>query len=113
MNMEYHKIRGVKMNTCTAEAKISYNLAFAYAQEYRSKYRSNKEKFPETAISDFIYEAVQHCIKLWKCSHADSKYNVDAIQACLNAGLRNYFEGDIILDSYEKIGAVFPSLYLK
>lgn len=49
MNMEYHKIRGIRMNTCAAESKIAYNLAFAYTQEYRSKYRSDKEKFPESA----------------------------------------------------------------
>ena len=40
------------------------------------------------------------------------KYDIDAIQAALNAGMENYFNGCSILSSYEEIGKTFPALYL-
>lgn len=37
--MKYHKIRNVSLNVCTAEAKIAYNIAFAYTWDYRDEYK--------------------------------------------------------------------------
>ena len=111
--MIYHKIRGIDKTVCTAEAKIAYNLAFSYADKYRREYRANAEKYSRIAVTEFISEAIAECIRLWKSSRNADKYDIDAIHACLNAGMENYFNEPYgILTSYEAIGKVFPSLYL-
>lgn len=41
------------------------------------------------------------------------KYNLDAIQCCLNAGLHDYLYGNShILNNYEDVGRMFPACYL-
>lgn len=115
--MKYHKIRNVPLKVCTAEAKIAYNLASTYATDYRNTYKKNASHVSEIAISDFIYEAVKWCMKMWKSGNtyqtSSNKYDIDVIFCCLNAGIENYFKGDYaILSSYEEIGRIFPSRYL-
>lgn len=115
--MKYHKIRNIPLNVCTAEAKIAYNLAFAYATEYRNTYKKCAASVSGIAISDFIHEAVNWCMKMWKDGNpyqtTPNKYDIDLIFCCLNAGMENYFKGDYaILSSYEEIGRTFPSRYL-
>jgi hypothetical protein len=42
-----------------------------------------------------------------------SKFDIDAIFCCLNAGLENYLNSKYhIIASYEEIGKIFPALYL-
>lgn len=96
---------------------IAYNLAFTYATDYRNTYKKNASRVSESAISDFIHEAVNWCMKMWKDGEpyqtTPNKYNIDLIFCCLNAGMENYFKGDYaILSSYEEIGRTFPSRYL-
>lgn len=115
--MKYHKIRNVPLNVCTAEAKIAYNLASTYATEYRNVYREHASEVSRIAISDFVSEAVNWCVKMWKDGNTyqstPDKYDIDTIFCCLNAGMENYFKSDYaILSSYEEIGKIFPSLYL-
>ena len=115
--MKYHKIRNIPLKVCTAEAKIAYNLANTYATEYRNEYKKNVLNVSRIAISDFVSEAVNWCIKMWKDGEpyqtTPNKYDIDAIFCCLNAGMENYFKGDYaILSTYEEIGKTFPSLYL-
>ena len=115
--MKYHKIRNVPLNVCTAEAKIAYNLASTYTIEYRNAYKKNVSRVSGIAVSDFIHEAVNWCMKMWKDGEpyqtTPNKYDINAIFCCLNAGMEKYFKGDYaILSSYEEIGKTFPSLYL-
>lgn len=115
--MKYHKIRNVPLDICTGEAKIAYNLAFAYATDYRSEYKKNAANVSKIAVSELVSEAVDWCMKMWKSGNTyqttPNKFNIDLIFCCLNAGMENYFKGDYaILSSYEEIGKTFPSLYL-
>lgn len=112
--MNYHKIKNVDMSVCTCEQKIAYNYATTYAIKYRDTWRNTASKYFEFQRSDFIHDAVQWCMKLlMNNSEIMKKYDVDAIQATLNTGMRNYFESDrTILSSYEDIGRMFPADYL-
>ena len=112
VKMQYHKIRGVEKSVCTAEQKIAYNLAHAYAYEYRQTWKKDKDKYMRFQQSEFIYEAVCWCYKMWKTCRGYDKYNADAIESALRAGMENYFNGNAILCSYEEIGRTFPALYL-
>ena len=40
------------------------------------------------------------------------KYNIDAVQCCLNAGLQNFLEKPFIALNYEEVSAAFPAYYL-
>ena len=111
--MTYHKIRGIDKTVCTAEAKIAYNLASTYAYWQRKEYREDADKYSRIAVTEFISEAIAECIRMWKGCRGAGKYDIDAVNACLNAGMENYFKEPYgILTSYEAIGKVFPSLYL-
>lgn len=110
--MKYKKIRGIDKSVCTAEQMIAYNLAWAYAGKYRDTWKKSAEKYSRIAQTEFIHEAVQWCMK-FADDKIRAKYNVDAIQSCLNAGMENYFNGKYrILSSYEEIGKTFPAYYL-
>ena len=112
--MKYHKIRNVPLDVCTAESKIAYNAAFLHAADYRETWRKTKDKYAGWARSEFIHEAVNWCMKfVMRDENIMKRYDVDAIQCCLNAGMENYFNHEhIFLNSYEEIGNIFKSLYL-
>ena len=110
--MKYHKIKNVPLEVCTAEAKIAYNGAFLDYREILEVYNKCTCNFQR---ADIIREGVQlimnrrilHNVEICK------KYNIDAIQSCLNIGLENYLnEKYHILSSYKEIGQIFKSAYL-
>lgn len=112
--MKYRKIRNIEKSVCTCEQKIAYNYATTYADRYRDTWRKTASKYCEFQKSEFIHDAVQWCMKLlMNNSEFLKKYDVDAIQSALNAGMRNYFDAEhTILTSYEDIGKMFPAYYL-
>ena len=115
--MKYHKIKDIPLEVCTAEAKIAYNLASTYTSEYKATYQKKAHLFPRIAVSDFIDEAVNKCLKMWVNGYTyqttPHKYDIDAIQCCLNAGMEDFFKSEhSILSSYEEIGNIFKSYYL-
>lgn len=111
--MKYHKIRNVDKSVCTAEQKIAYNAAFYHTFNYRETWKKTKDNYSRIAQKDFIWEAVHWCMKMiMNDAEICKKYDIDAIQAALNAGMENYFNGCSILSSYEEIGKTFPALYL-
>lgn len=109
--MKYHKIYNVPMETCTAEQKIAYNLAFANGDIFKKKYHAMPMQFQKSTI---VQEAVNFCIKCWKNSrNFTEKYDIDCIFCALNAGMEKYIENNCpIYSSYESIGKAFPALYL-
>lgn len=113
--MKYHKIRNVPLGVCTAEAKIAYNVAFLHLADYRTAWKKQAAKCCGIAKADFIAEA-----KNWAMSfilndrEICQRYNIDAIDCCLRAGIEDYFNADYaILTSYAEIGKIFKSYYLK
>lgn len=109
--MKYHKIKNVPLEICTAEQKISYNLAFSNAHLFKSEYQKMPMQFQKNEV---VYQALKFCMKQWRASYNfDSKYDIDSIFCCLNAGLENYIKNNCpILSSYEDIGSIFPANYL-
>ena len=84
--MKYHKIPKVDKSICTAEQMIAYNYAQAYCWKYHTEY-IQQDKFVQ---ADAISEMVNQCIKLMQCNEKImQKYNIDAIQSALRAGLNN------------------------
>ena len=97
------------MEVCTAEQKIAYNLAFRWADLYQKSY---DEATTEILKSEIIFKTIRFCIDDYRAKN-DSKYNLDAIQCALNAGMKNFFDTKYkILTSYEDIGKTFPAYYL-
>lgn len=108
--LEYHKIRGIPKDICTAEQKIAYNLAFLAHISFQDQFDKIKD-YPTNVISDFIYQVRDFEIKRYQRDN-DKKYNIDAIQSALSAGLLNYFKKPFIASNYETIGKSFPAHYL-
>lgn len=111
MTMEYHKIRGIDKSVCTCEQKIAYNAAFANYDLFANIYKAQVVQIHKT---DIVFEFVQFCMRQIKRNVSIvQKYNIDAIQAALNAGGEKYLSADhFILSSYEEIGKMFPAYYL-
>lgn len=109
--MKYHKIRGVNMNVCTAEQKIAYNLAFRASVSYMDAYKKARSA-SAVCVSDVLHQIVENELEAWSYNPDYCKYNADAINAALNAGIRGYMEAPFIATSYEEIGAAFPARYL-
>lgn len=111
--MIYHKIKNVPMEVCTAEQKIAYNLAFSNYSWIKKYY----DKAPtEICKSEIMSEGILKMLEYYKLSwgYKEGRYNEDAIFCCLNAGFRDYMNGNIhIFGSYEEIGKAFPAHYLK
>ena len=111
--MIYHKIKNVSMEVCTAEQKIAYNLAFSNYSWIKKYY----DKAPtEICKSEIMSEGILKMLENYKLSwgYKEGRYNEDAIFCCLNAGFRDYINGNIhIFASYEEIGKTFPAHYLK
>ena len=102
--MMYHKIRNVEKSVCTAEQKIAYNCAFLIFEDNKDKARSVLAYHETRAIAEHIE----------RLAKSGCKYNLDAVQCALNAGLHDYIFGKYhILNSYEDIGKAFPANYLK
>lgn len=108
--MKYHKIRNVPMSICTAEQKIAYNLAFSYGSNFKKEF----DRMPmQLQKSDVVFTAIHFCLKIWGNNEKANKYNIDAIQCALNAGMEDYLKNNCpILASYEEIGKAFPANYL-
>ena len=109
--MKYHKIRGVDMETCTAEQKIAYEMAFRAHISFGDAFNKLDSGFAKT-------EAV---IKIRDCmmkqyrdgyNYKPGRFNEDAIQSALHAGMRDYLEKPFIAYNYESIGKAFPAHYL-
>lgn len=108
--MKYHKIRGIPLETCTAEQKIAYNLAFSHAHIFKKAYNLSPMQFQK---SEIVHEAVDFCMKMWGYNEKAHKFNIDAIFCALNAGMEGYIKNNCpICASYETIGKTFPALYL-
>lgn len=109
--MKYHKIRGIELNICTAEAMIAYNVAFLVRNDILKAYEKCTCDFQRV---DVVHEGVSLCMeRLSFNDKINKKYNIDAIFSCLNAGLEEYLNAKHrILMSYEEIGNIFKSLYL-
>ena len=111
MKMKYHKIRNVDINTCTAEQKIAYNMAFSADITFGDKFRKL-----DTAMAkdDAVHDIIRHLFRQYHAGYdyKAGRYNEDAIQAALNAGLGSYLEKPFIAWDYESIGKAFPANYL-
>ena len=107
MKMNYHKIPGIEKNVCTAEQKIAYNIAFKININHGSEFLKIPSQFEK---SNAVYKLIKIYIKEFK--NQNLKYNVDAVQCCLNAGLQNYLENSFIATSFKQIGDAFPAYYL-
>lgn len=110
--MKYHKINNIPLETCTAEQKIAYNLAFAHYDLFLKEYN----RMPTGhARAEVIHHAARKMIEWYKGGYSyTNKYNIDLIFSALLAGLENYFNTKYkILSSYKEIGKIFPANYLK
>ena len=111
MKMKYHKIRNIDINTCTAEQKIAYNMAFSAHISFGDRFRKL-----DTAMAkdDAVHDIIRNLFKQYHAgyNYKAGKYNEDAIQAALNAGLRSYLEKPFIACDYESVGKAFPANYL-
>lgn len=106
--MKHHKIINVPIQTCTAEQKIAYNLAFR-ACSYRDNYLSAR-KISAICAADMLKQIKDEIFGEW-CRLYGGKYNDDAIIAAFNAGLAKYLENPFIATGYEQIGNAFPAHY--
>lgn len=108
--MMYHKIRNVEKSVCTAEQKIAYNCAFLIFEDSRYNWLGNKDKARSVLAYHETRAIAEHIERLAK---SGCKYNLDAAQCALNAGLHDYIFGKYhILNNYEDIGKAFPANYL-
>ena len=109
--MEYHKIRGVDMEVCTAEQKIAYNMAFSAHISFQDRYNSAK-KVSAICKADVLDQIVRHEMDCY--GYTDKgRYDVDAIFAALRGGIETYMDKPFIATSYAEIGKTFPANYLK
>ena len=107
--MKYHKIRNVPLAVCTAEQMQAYNFSCLYYDEIKKAYNKCTCNFQK---ADVIREGVKYIMNRLS-ENVKSKFDIDAIFCCLNAGLENYLNSKYhIIASYEEIGKIFPALYL-
>ncbi len=109
--MKYHKIRNVALETCTAEQKIAYNIAFTAHINYGDQFSKLQ---CEVTRSEAIGEIIRREMKGYKNAYTykPGKYDEDSIFCCLNAGLQKYLLKPFIASDYETIGKAFPAYYL-
>ena len=113
--LQYHKIPNVDKSICTAEAKIAYNMAFRIGLGKHRGWGDIPKWEGSPRFVQFEWEAAQIEFELnsWKRTEPNSRYNVDAIQSCLRAGLHEYLtRGCPVFSDYEDVGKCFKSLYL-
>ena len=107
--MKYHKIINIPLSVCTAEQKLAYNFACMYYNEIKAAYDKCTCNFQK---SDIIHQGVDYILNRLS-EQVKNRYNVDAIQCCLQSGLETYLNCKYhIIASYEEIGKIFPALYL-
>lgn len=112
-NFKLHKIRGVDLDTCTAEQVIAYNYAHSCYHDYIDAYRHAEHEYDKIAVCNQCIRACIDMIMVKRISDiADNGkhngYDVDAIYYALHAGMRRYFEnGYSILASYDTVGDIF------
>lgn len=114
--MKYHKIHNVPLKVCTAEQMVAYNIAFAVHINYQDKYDKAKaisSICADDVVRDIILMEVQNFKKGMEEGRYKKNFDIDAIQACLNAGLVNYLDHFFIATEYEQVGKAFPAYYLK
>lgn len=111
MKLKYHKIKNTPLDICTAEAVIAYNYAFSNGDLFKRRYSACNCHFQQ---ADIIREAVAFIVKqISNNDRVKTKYNVDTIFCCLNAGLEEYISKKCpIFTNYEDIGKIFKSNYL-
>lgn len=110
--MQYHKIKNIPLEECSAEQKIAYNLAFSNYDLFLKEYNRLPIQFQK---SELIAQAIKKMLELYQLGYdyKQGKYNEDAIFCALNAGFENYLKAKHhILTSYENIGRMFPAHYL-
>lgn len=114
--MKYHKILNVAMDVCTAEQMVAYNIAFAVHINYQDKYDKAKaisSICADDIVRDIILMEVQNFKKGMEEGRYKKSFDLDAIQACLNAGIADYLDKPFIATLYEQVGKAFPAHYLK
>lgn len=112
-SMKYHKIRNVEKSVCTAEQKIAYNIAWRIDLSYGSQFRADLENVGNLAIDEAVTKLRDIGLKNYKLSYTyTDKYDIDAIFAALNAGLKKYLLKPFIATRYDEIGEAFPANYL-
>lgn len=109
--MKYHKISGVELKTCTAEQKIAYNLAFNAHISFGDAFNNLDSGIAKAEAVIKIRDRMMNQYRLGY-NYKHGRYDEDAIQSALHAGLRNYLEKPFIANDYESIGKAFPAHYL-
>lgn len=109
--MKYHKIRGVAMETCSAEQKAAYNLAFRLHISHGEKYKKIAASCPRFVLAEAEDQLLTDAVKQWK-RDGDPRLDIDAVFSALRAGLHNYLLRPFIASDYEKIGKAFPAKYM-
>ena len=113
MKMKYRKIRNIPLDVCTAEQKIAYKIAFSLHISFQDDFDRVNAVCPGNAQND-CFKLVNEGLKRYRlgCKYRHGRYNEDAIQAALNAGLYGYMCKPFIATSFEQVGKAFPALYL-
>ena len=111
MKLKYHKIRNVEKAICTAEQMIAYNMAFRAHISFGDRFRKLDSAM---AKDDAVHGIIANLFKQYHngYDYKAGKFNEDAIQAALNAGLRSYLEKPFVAQDYETVGRAFPAHYL-
>ena len=110
--MNYHGIRGVKKEVCTAEQKIAYNIAFMWGDVVKKQYNKLPMQFQKSGL---IEQYVRKMVSNFRDTYGDkpNKYDIDAIFCALLGGFENYVKaGCPSYRSFEEIGEMFPAAYL-
>lgn len=109
MKLKYHKIRNVDMDICTAEQVVAYNTAYRIYIDSRFNWKADAPRF---IMLEAIQYAIDDYVELLK--KQGCKYNIDAVQCCLRAGLDSYLFSakQHILTDYDEVGKAFPAYYL-
>lgn len=109
MKLKYKSIRGVAKNVCTAEQKIAYNIAWRLHLDHGDEYKHLEPGLDRfQACVRMIAEGLEEYALAY--DYKPGQYNLEAIQAALEGGLQDYFDGKYhILGSYEDIGRAFPA----
>ena len=121
MKLKYHKIRNVPKEVCTAEQMIAYNMAWRAHISFQDDYDRAKT-ISAICVDDVVQQAIAYHLMVWErdyCSpdgshykKSNAKLNIDAIKACLQAGMKGYFEKHFIASDYDRVGKAFPAYYL-
>lgn len=115
MKLKYNKINNIDLTICTAEQVTAYNIAFDLWATYGKGFIKQLPQVTTSAAFDAIFELIRIGMKNYTSSdnYKPGQYNLDAINAALNAGLYNYFVSKHhTITSYTAIGDMFPAYYL-